>query len=368
MSTVIARIASKIRRIGAALERGARSIPRHSEDGCAVCCRFRCASVWLAGALSVIGCGLSPTVLAANRAASGRDFTVVALPDTQYYAASHPEILAAQVDWIVRERAAQEIALVVHEGDIVDQDLPEQWSRAASSLHVLDGMVPYLLGVGNHDYERRGRVLVRNTLMDRYFPSAISDPGSSASGLFEPGHRENAFEVVETPAGRWLVIALEFGPRDAVLEWASGIASRFAALPAIVVTHAYLAADDSRLDHVDRPDQRWNPHRYLDDSTVGSVNDGEEIWRKLVSRNSNILFVLCGHDLGDGVGRLTSVRQDGTIVHQLLANYQTQSLGGGGYLRIMRFAPSRRSVRVTTYSPYWNQFKSDPDNDFTLDY
>jgi hypothetical protein len=193
-------------------------------------------------------------------------------------------------------------------------------------------------------------------------------PRAGRAGEFEPGHLENTFAVVETPAGQLLVLSLEFGPRDAVLEWADAIAKRFATLPAIVVTHAYLAADDSRLDHVDRPDQLWNPHRYMDNSIIGAVNDGEEIWRKLISRNDNILFVLCGHDLGDGVGRLTSVRPDGSTVHQLLANYQMQPLGGGGYLRILHFSPTTRSVRVRTYSPYWDAFKDDPDNDFTLDY
>ena len=79
-------------------------------------------------------------------------------------------------------------------------------------------------------------------------------------------------------------------------------------------------------------------------------------------------FVLCGHDLGDGVGRLTSVRADGTRVHQILANYQMGALGGAGYLRLMRFVPARRHVEVRTYSPYLDRFKSDAANAFELEY
>jgi hypothetical protein len=161
---------------------------------------------------------------------------------------------------------------------------------------------------------------------------------------------------------------LEFGPRDAVLEWADEIAKRFASVPAIVVTHAYLYSDNTRYDHLSRPDQWWNPHRYLSDATPGSVNDGEEIWRKLVSRNDNIRFVLCGHELGDGIGRLTSVRPDGTKVHQLLANYQMGARGGAGFLRLMRFIPATHKVEVRTYSPYLKKFKTDPDNQFALEY
>lgn len=296
-------------------------------------------------------------------------FTVVVMPDTQYYASEYPDILQAQTSWIVRACDDIGIALVVHEGDIVDKDEPVQWERASRSLHVLDGVVPYVLSAGNHDYHRAVAGFVsRSTLLDGYFPAAQLARSTWLSGTFEPAHIENSFAVVDTPGGPWLVLSLEFGPRDAVLAWADGIAKRFAAMPAIVLTHAYLYSDDTRYDHSNRPDQRWNPHRYLSDATAGGVNDGEEIWRKLVSRNDNILFVLCGHDLGDGIGRLTSVRADGTKVHQLLANYQMGALGGGGYLRLMHFSPVDRRVMIRTYSPYLNRFKTDPDNQFALDY
>jgi hypothetical protein len=204
--------------------------------------------------------------------------------------------------------------------------------------------------------------------MSDYFPPAEFAAYAWFGGTFEPGRIEDSFEIVALPGGPWLILSLEFGARDAVLAWADAIAKRYARLPAIVVTHAYLDSDGSRYDHLKRPDQLWNPYRYLADTRSGDVNDGEEIWRKLVARNANIRFVLCGHDLQDGVGRLTSVRPDGTKVHQLLANYQTGALGGGGYLRLMRFFPAEQRVVVQTYSPYADRFKTDPENAFTLSY
>ena len=85
-------------------------------------------------------------------------------------------------------------------------------------------------------------------------------------GTFEPGHIENSYQLFDVPngGGRWLVIALEFGPRDEVLAWADGIAKQYADTPAMVVTHAYLYDDDTRYDHVARPHQAWNPHGYYD--------------------------------------------------------------------------------------------------------
>jgi hypothetical protein len=303
----------------------------------------------------------------AQAASDDSSFTVVVLPDTQYYASAHPEILEVQAAWIVRSREAERIALVVHEGDIVDADETRQWESAARSLHQLDGVVPYVLSAGNHDYRRRGSRISRETSLNEYFSPATFARNGWLEGTFEPGHLENSFGVVDTPAGPWLLLSLEFGPRDAALEWAGEVARRHAGIPAILVTHAYLYSDGTRYDHRTRPDQMWNPHRYLDGG-AGGVNDGEEMWRKLVSRNDNITFVLCGHDLADGVGRLTSVRADGTAVHQLLANYQTGALGGEGFLRLLRFFPDERIVAVRTYSPYVRRFKVDAENEFTLRY
>ena len=324
------------------------------------------AGAALLAALTV-GCELSSRPAAA--AEPGTSFTVIALPDTQYYASSHPEILEAQIEWILRRRNAERIAFVVHEGDIVDTDEPRQWQTAARSLHRLDGAVPYVLTVGNHDYRRVGRYIGRETSVDDYFPAATLSAVAAASGTFEPEHIEDSFEILDVRGGGpWLVLSLEFGPRDAVLAWADQVVDRYADLPAMVVTHAYLHSDGTRYDHLSPSNQLWNPHAYLPPDHPGDVNDGEEIWRKLVEKHRNIAFVLCGHDLGAGVARLTSVRPGGGVVQQLLANYQMGPLGGEGFLRVMRFFPEERKVAVQTYSPYTGRFKADPENEFQLGY
>lgn len=295
-------------------------------------------------------------------------FTLVVLPDTQYYAREYPDILAAQVDWIARERDRAGIALVAHEGDIVDGDEPAQWGRASSSLHALDGVVPVLLSAGNHDYRRQGRHIDRETSINQYFTKPPVQGTVEASETFEPGRIENSYLLLSAPGGPWLLLSLEFGPRDAVLTWADALLDRYAGVPAILITHAYLDADGTRYDHVGHPGQLWNPHRYFAPGAPGDVNDGQEIWQKLVSRHDNLRFVLCGHALDDGTGRLTSRRPDGTVVQEILANFQTAALGGGGFLRIMRFSPAQRTVAVQTYSPYLDRWKRDPDNQFTVRY
>jgi hypothetical protein len=62
---------------------------------------------------------------------------------------------------------------------------------------------------------------------------------------------------------------------------------------------------------------------------------------------------------------LTSTRDAGPPVHQILADYQDEPQGGGGYLRIMTFQPNG-AINVSSYSPYLDTYHTDPANLFTL--
>jgi len=299
-----------------------------------------------------------------------RDYTVVVLPDTQFYASSYPAIFEAQIGWIADQRLQENIAFVLHEGDLVDSDDDAQWTVAAQSMSQLDGVVPYVVSMGNHDYGPAGDgwTMNRSTTIDTYFPVSKFSGWSWFQGTLDPQHIENNYALIDSPDGPWLVLSLEFGPRDVVLDWAADVLRAYPTTQAMLVTHAYLYEDSTRYDHVGRPDQRWNPHSYPIAAVAGAVNDGEEIWQKLILSHSNIQFVFCGHVIDHGTGRLTSPRPDGTSVNQVLANYQMLSLGGSGYLRLLRFSPVARTVHVQTYSPYLDAYLTDDANDFTLTY
>ena len=58
----------------------------------------------------------------------------------------------AQTQWIVEQQAALNIAFSGHTGDLVDEDLPDQWVRASAAQAVLDqGGVRNGVAAGNHD-------------------------------------------------------------------------------------------------------------------------------------------------------------------------------------------------------------------------
>jgi hypothetical protein len=317
-----------------------------------------------------------------NDGAADEAFAVVVLPDTQYYASSWPDVFAAQTRWIVENKDAERIAFVLHTGDIVDSDVPEQWDVASRSLHALDGLVPYVLAAGNHDY---ANLADRMGMGNIYFPPSGFAAYPWFGGTFEPGHIENSFSLFSAGGAEWLVISLEFGPRDEALVWADGLLKTFRDRRAIVITHGYLYHDSTRYDHTG-PAQSFNPHSYVMMGQPGtSINDGQEMWTKLIGPNSNVKLVLSGHDVSGAdlppgtTGLLTSARPDGTVVHQILANYQTCTAapcrvsgqgttvrGGDGYLRILRFSPAAGTIAVSTYSPYLGVSLTDAANQFVL--
>jgi hypothetical protein len=272
-----------------------------------------------------------------------REWTVVVLPDTQVYTYLKPELFEAQGRLIVENRERLDIRFVLHEGDVVDDNgSDDQWAVVARALGPLEGVVPTAIAVGNHDLGPRGCSSTRETRLNDVLPWLSRGP--TVLDTFEPGHAENIAHRFETPDGPWLVLALEFGPRDEVVAWASDLAARHADVPAILVNHAFMYSDGTRYDRATRPDQKWSPMLY----GVGA-NDGETLFRKLVLPRSNIRLVLSGHVLNEGAARRTDVRPDGTAVHQMLANYQHRRDGGYSFLRLLTF--SGRTLRVRTYAP-----------------
>jgi hypothetical protein len=159
---------------------------------------------------------------------------------------------------------------------------------------------------------------------------------------------------------------LEWSPRDAVVAWADAVLRQHPRRRAIVVTHAYLYSDNTRYDHVRRPEHFWNPYDYATAKLRGGTNDGENLWQRLISRHEHVDFVLCGHVLNEGYGRLSSTTPGGHVVHQLMADYQERPQGGEGYLRLMEFLPDGQTVQVKTYSPVLDRYLTEAGQQFVL--
>ncbi|QNL51225.1 metallophosphoesterase [Olivibacter sp. SDN3] len=297
------------------------------------------------------------------------EITFVLLPDTQTYAEKYPEILDAQISWI--EENTENIDLVLQQGDLTQNNNDIEWQRVQKSFQRLDNKVPYVLAVGNHDMGSGPGNFAdeRNTtLFNKYFPLDKMSALPAYGGTFEDQKLDNTYYVLETGRQKWLILSLEFGPREAVLEWANEIVAKHQDKLIILNTHSYMYSDSTRQGYGDN----WRAQGYGvgQDEGQDAVNDGEQIWEKFVKKHPNVRFVFSGHILNNGVGTLVSVNDAGFPVYQFLANYQEgvkgSVKGGNGWLRILKLRPKEKRIKVETYSPYINEYMDDEAHSFHI--
>jgi hypothetical protein len=299
-------------------------------------------------------------------------WTMVVMPDTQHYAdnAGNLPHFHAQTQWAADHVVSHNIKYVLHEGDIVNNNNVTQWNNARPALDRMNGIVPYALAPGNHDYGPNGSSTTRDTLFHepQYFgPGTPYASQPSIGGFFEAGKTDNSWHTFNAGGSDWLVLALEFGPRDEVVAWANDVVEANPDHKAILVTHAYMYFDDTIYDWATKgSSQSWNPYSYGVASLPGGVNDGQDLWNNLVKLHENFRFVFNGHVLGDGTGRRATLGDNGNVVHQILANYQMNTQGGQGDMRLLEFKPDGETVVVRTYSPSLDRYDTASDQEFTL--
>lgn len=292
-------------------------------------------------------------------------WTLAVLPDTQIYSQTYPEIFQDQTRWIAANKERYNIQYVFHLGDIVNVNVPSQWTNAQRALSMLDGVVPYALVPGNHDYN--GGATNRSTLLNQFFPISKFESWPTFGGAMQAGKMENTYHLFSAGGVDWLVVALEWGPRNSTVAWADQIISQHPNRKVFLITHAFTYFDDTRYDwNAKGTSQSWNPHSYATANDPDGTNDGEDMWQKFVRKHPNFVMALNGHVLGDGLGRLTTPGDYGNHIHQILVNYQMQPLGGEGYLRLIEFLPDGKTLQFKSYSPYYGTYKIDPQNQFTL--
>lgn len=314
--------------------------------------------VLLALALTYTGC-------ANNHAQNDEPFTLIMLPDTQNYADTRlksndlQKYFYAQTEWIKQNTDSLNIAMVAHVGDIVQTDYPGEWEIADKAFKTIDDSTPYILSVGNHDMgfkqtstdpPRHTTAATRETKINSYFPpSRFEDKPWYGSNLNNSS--ENYYCTFTRAGMDFLIISLEFVPRDDTLDWANKIVASHPNHRTIVITHWYLKEDGKRFTS--------NPYGV-------KGNNADQMWQKFVSQHKNIFMLLCGHVLGESI--LTSTGAQGNTVHQILADYQGHPNGGNAYLRIFKFIPKQNIIEAKTYSPTEDKFITTKKSQFTLQY
>ncbi len=301
----------------------------------------------------IIGIASGYFLLNKSQITGGENFTVIVLPDTQFYSESYPDIFCAQTDWIVENKEKLNIVFVSQLGDITNNGgkAPKEWEVASRCMGKLDGKVPYGILPGNHDSETQNVKETGFATYTKNFPPSRFSAYPWYKGNFEDN--VNNYEIIEAGGMKLMFINLGIEPSDQALEWAKNVLKENPNTYTIFTTHKYLA------DNSDKPESN---RAFSKDG-----NTGLDIWNKLISKNCSIKLALNGHfHITTGENVIVSKNDCGSSVYQILQDYQGQEKGGNGKLRIYTFSPKEKKIYVSTYSPYIKVFSKNKGSEFVL--
>lgn len=295
---------------------------------------------------------------------------MVHMPDTQNYVnnASLASIFTTQTQWMSAQKSQRNIRFAVQVGDLTDDNGTTQWDRAMTSLGELFDEIPIAACTGNHDCGPGGSGQSRESqfiLPSRLGVGSAYEQQPTFGGFFHHpndanGNTQNSWHTFRVGKQDYLVLTCEWGPRNQVLTWMESLVAARPFHRVILVLHSYLESGTKRYDWA-TSQSGMNPHATdLADDPDG-VNDGEEVWTKLVSKYENFCLVCCGHA---GRGFRTAVGNHGNVVNEMLYNTQSLSNGGDGWLRLLEFFPDGNTVHARTYSPHLDEWDTGADDDF----
>ena len=296
---------------------------------------------------SLLGLG----ALLAGQSVDGEVFTIPVLPDTQCEINHKEAMFTSQIRWLVDNKAALHIPIVLHVGDIIDWDTPDHrmWEIASKGFAELDAAgIDYALANGNHDNNavkvggsaapgNTNANLRITTEYNHYFP-----PGrfKLQRGAYEPGKSENAFYTFSAGGVDWLVLVLELWPRQGAIDWAKTVTEAHPQHNVIVLTHSFLNSKGTIKD---------NNGGYGDTSP-------QSLFDQLIKPAANVRLVLSGH-VDSSAWRIDQ-GEHGNSVYEILQDYQLED-EGGGYIRLLEVDTEKKTVTARMYSPFYNLTKED---------
>ncbi|MFO1488990.1 MAG: metallophosphoesterase [Verrucomicrobiota bacterium] len=290
------------------------------------------------------------------------DFTIVALPDTQFYSQTYPNVFIAQTEWIVSNRATLNIVYVPQLGDCVQNGDhggdDSEWRNATNAMYRLENPVatllpqgiPYGIAVGNHDQGATGNGIATDTttFYNQYFGTNHFLPFNYFGGNYGTNN-DNHYDLFSAGGMDFIAIYFEYDTtatdtNSALYAWARNLLQTYPNRRAIVVSH-------------------W----IMNSGTGGSFGaQGQAIYNALKGY-SNLDLMLCGHVNPNGEGRRSDTF-NGDTVWTLLSDYQDLANGGNGWLRIYTFSPTNNVIRAKTYSPWLNQYQTGTSSQFEIPY
>ena len=258
-------------------------------------------------------------------------YSFAVIGDMQALNYYYPNYVSTMFEWIANNVESKKIKHVIGLGDMTEKSETDEWSRAKQGYQMLDGKVDYSFVRGNHDTTAKYNVT---------FP--YSSYKDTIGGAFA-NNMLNTYKTFEIGEVKYLMLNLDFGPGDDILEWAGQICDQYPEHNVIINTHAYLYLDGAPITADDHCPPVGN----------GGQNNGDDMWEKFVSKHENIVLILCGHMAGNRLVVSKDEGVNGNTVTTLLvntSNVEKNNNGALGMVAMLYFSEDGKNVEVEYYS------------------
>ena len=289
--------------------------------------------------------------------AADEGFIIALFPDIQNEVQYLPKIWESEPNWVAKNSIDSNIVATIGLGDNTNQPTDVQMTEAMKGWNIVDSTgIPYAICIGNHDYDASiaysGQVGSRSAVhYNSYFGVDRYKGKSWFQGSFQDSS-QNYYIKFDIGNEQFLIMSLEFYPRDTVIQWAKNIIGANLSAEVIIATHSYLDSLGHRVLH----QERGGPNSY----GLNHDNDAQQLWDKLIKLFPNIFLIVGGHmgGLPPNSAFSTDTGINGNIVNQLFVNYQSITNGGNGFMELLKICPAAKKIYAYAYSDWLKQYDS----------
>ncbi len=254
-------------------------------------------------------------------------------------------------DHIVANAEEDKMKFVFGLGDITDESRIWEFDKAKKNIEKLDGVVPYSLVRGNHDYAKIADVPASVATTKSSFEATWGvNSGSTYNQQYFATYDDTALHTAHKfSVGNldYLVVVLSWAPSDEAIAWANDIVAAHPYHNVIVTTHGFTDANGEILEY-------WSDK---------GKNYADKIWDNFIKKHENITLVLSGHITSQRIEHYTLEGEKGNTVTQLLidpswldTDMQGTNPKGAGLIANLCFSEDGSQVDVNWYSPIQQKY------------
>lgn len=313
----------------------------------------------------------------------GKDYwSMVFIPDIQnLMTGKYTRMWYDMTDWIAANIEKENIKHVIGAGDSSWSNLSTEYRYAKNGFDKFTDSVSWSNMIGNHDYKwnqfKRDSSEYNNAFGKEYINSTYArfTYAGSMEDEYQVSGTENSYYTFTVNGVHWMILQLEYYPRQNVLTWADNVIKSHPNYNVILTTHSYLNGDGTYTnDYMDYT---------ADDAKCGGVlgTTTEAIWNQIVAPNANVKMILCGHSTnGQGaVATKTLKNNAGNDVTALMMNVQDLDMNEGsiesayytgqglGAVNILRFSADGSKVALQQFAPEYQKSFGTSSNAIQLD-